>query len=420
MLATVSGAQEPERTYFEFQVTKPVRQLPGMKAPKYPIELRSVGTTGEVLAQFIVDTLGQPVMTSFKVLRSDHDLFSEAVRDAVAQNTYQPAELNGRKVRQLVQQPFVFAIAGKPAAPHDTTTRSNPALDSARAAMLANLPRTPKPHSGTVDGWWMEQRATVDSGNGGPSVRMMKMYGTAGRLRMESVGASPSPRDMVMIADSGAQHLLGINTSRRTVFATPFGPSGLPTMKTTASLVSRSITEPTDGDLIAGVRTRRYHAKGTMVVRITFGDRTCATERPFITDAWTTDDARAREVEDLMMATVRSWPRTATSLMPARDSMLTLPGARMRTVGRMTYVDKGGAPKTMTMTYEVTGFGRGPLDAALFDPPEGFQLIDASRVMNNARTDSLMREMSARVFTRLADSTALAPGEKRTCTSVSP
>jgi protein TonB len=82
------------------------------------------GTQGEVPAQFIVDTLGEPVVASFKVLRSSHGLFTEAVRTALPEMRFGSAELNGRKVRQLVQQPFVFAVAGKEGAAPTTSLRT--------------------------------------------------------------------------------------------------------------------------------------------------------------------------------------------------------------------------------------------------------------------------------------------------------
>ena len=85
--------------------------LPGQKAPVYPPDLRIARTQGEVLVQFVVDTAGLPEMASFKVLRSSHALFTESVRAAVANFRFSPAELNGRKVRVLVQQPMNFNLS---------------------------------------------------------------------------------------------------------------------------------------------------------------------------------------------------------------------------------------------------------------------------------------------------------------------
>ena len=62
------------------------------------------------LAQFEVDTTGRVNIASFKILRKSHDLFEAAVRSALPNMRFLPAEIGGRKVRQLVQQPFVFAL----------------------------------------------------------------------------------------------------------------------------------------------------------------------------------------------------------------------------------------------------------------------------------------------------------------------
>ncbi|MEP6991319.1 MAG: TonB family protein [bacterium] len=95
--------------YFEFQVDKPVVQLPS-GAVKYPDELRASKTRGEVLAQFVVGTDGLYEPSTFKVLRSDHQLFTRAVRDALPLMRFEPAQVAGAKVRQMVQQPFTFSL----------------------------------------------------------------------------------------------------------------------------------------------------------------------------------------------------------------------------------------------------------------------------------------------------------------------
>ena len=97
--------------YFEFQVEKPAAPRAGNRPPKYPDELRKAGVEGQVLAQFVVDTLGIPNVRSFKVLRSTDPQFTASVREALADFRFHPAEVGGRPVRQLVQMPFVFGIS---------------------------------------------------------------------------------------------------------------------------------------------------------------------------------------------------------------------------------------------------------------------------------------------------------------------
>lgn len=93
------------------QVDKPVVPAPGGCQPQYPEALRREGTTGEVLMQFVVSSVGVVHMESVKVLRSSHAGFEAAVRASLGCMRFLPAELRGRTVRSMVQQPFTFAIA---------------------------------------------------------------------------------------------------------------------------------------------------------------------------------------------------------------------------------------------------------------------------------------------------------------------
>jgi protein TonB len=108
----VVGGTAPvsDQPYFEFQVEKQVQQVPGTGNLRYPDMLRSANVEGEVLAQFVVDTTGRFEAGSFKVLKSSHDLFTSAVRSALPNMRFYPAEVGGRKVKQLVQQPFTFSL----------------------------------------------------------------------------------------------------------------------------------------------------------------------------------------------------------------------------------------------------------------------------------------------------------------------
>jgi periplasmic protein TonB len=107
----VPQVAQGDTPYFEFQVEKPAAMAPGSPGMQYPEMLRSAQVEGTVLASFEVDTMGRANMSTFKVLRSDHELFTNAVKNALPRIRYLPAEIGGRKVRQLVQQPFVFSLA---------------------------------------------------------------------------------------------------------------------------------------------------------------------------------------------------------------------------------------------------------------------------------------------------------------------
>jgi TonB family C-terminal domain len=101
---------KPGHPYFEFQVESQVRTVSGSPMPQYPDTLRAAKIQGEVLAQFVVDEGGRYVPGTFKALKSSHTLFTAAVREALPKMKFVPAEIGGHRVRQLVQQPFVFAL----------------------------------------------------------------------------------------------------------------------------------------------------------------------------------------------------------------------------------------------------------------------------------------------------------------------
>ena len=97
--------------YADYQLEKPARQIAMGSLLKYPAALRAAKIHGEVLAQFVVDVHGRVEPGTFKAVKSDHALFTQAVSDALPGLRFEPAEVGGKKVRQLVQQPFTFALS---------------------------------------------------------------------------------------------------------------------------------------------------------------------------------------------------------------------------------------------------------------------------------------------------------------------
>lgn len=104
------GPVSDKQDYFAFQVEKQAEAMNDVK-PEYPSSLQSAGIEGEVDVQFVVGVDGRADMSTFKVMKSNNDMFSNAVRNAVSRARYRPAEIGGKKVRMLVQQPFMFGIA---------------------------------------------------------------------------------------------------------------------------------------------------------------------------------------------------------------------------------------------------------------------------------------------------------------------
>jgi hypothetical protein len=97
------------RDFFVSQVDRPVVFTGGSRVI-YPDDLRSRYVSGCVLVQFVVDTVGRPDMSTFRVLKVSHPEFAQAVREGLPGMRFRPAELHGRKVRQVVEEPFGFSI----------------------------------------------------------------------------------------------------------------------------------------------------------------------------------------------------------------------------------------------------------------------------------------------------------------------
>lgn len=78
--------------------------------PAYPRDLLARNIEGRTVVQFVVDTLGRVETVSFAVLETTHAEFAQAVRAVLPEMRFTPAIVSSHKVRQLVQQPFLFKI----------------------------------------------------------------------------------------------------------------------------------------------------------------------------------------------------------------------------------------------------------------------------------------------------------------------
>jgi TonB family protein len=83
-------------------------------APAYPPTLLAKNVEGSAVVQFVVDTVGRVDTVSFAVIEATHAEFAEAVRAILPAMRFTPAIMSSRKVKQLVQQPFLFRIRPPP------------------------------------------------------------------------------------------------------------------------------------------------------------------------------------------------------------------------------------------------------------------------------------------------------------------
>jgi TonB family protein len=77
---------------------------------EFPPSLYAAGVRGLVVAEFVVDTTGNVEDGTLGIVSSTGAPFTEAVRVALETAMYVPAVKDGRPVRQLVHQPFEFAV----------------------------------------------------------------------------------------------------------------------------------------------------------------------------------------------------------------------------------------------------------------------------------------------------------------------
>lgn len=115
-----------DSVYTSYEVDNAVQMSYGSAVPEYPADLLARHVQGSVRVRFVVDTSGSADTASIQILSSSDPAFTASVRAALPRMRFSPARLNGRRVRQLVEQPFRFNI--QPPAP-------NPA-DSSAVALL--------------------------------------------------------------------------------------------------------------------------------------------------------------------------------------------------------------------------------------------------------------------------------------------
>ncbi len=79
---------------------------------RFPRTLRGSGTSGTVVAQYVVDVTGRVRADSWRPIATSHPEFLAALRAHAPAMRYEPARLEGRAVCQLVRNHVRFESAG--------------------------------------------------------------------------------------------------------------------------------------------------------------------------------------------------------------------------------------------------------------------------------------------------------------------
>jgi hypothetical protein len=107
-----------------FPTEAPALPIYGRRKPTYPQSNQMHRVSGTILAQFVVDTSGRAVMSSFRDLWPPdkprltgdlahyYDEFLASIREFEAGAKFSPARVGACKIRQIVQAPFEFVLAG--------------------------------------------------------------------------------------------------------------------------------------------------------------------------------------------------------------------------------------------------------------------------------------------------------------------
>lgn len=108
--APATPESEGDSVMTVLQVDSAAARYDDSAAPSYPPRLLERRIEGAVGIQYVVDTTGHADTSSIIILSATHEDFAKSVRSTLPLMRFRAAMMNGRKVRQLVQQMFAFRI----------------------------------------------------------------------------------------------------------------------------------------------------------------------------------------------------------------------------------------------------------------------------------------------------------------------
>jgi outer membrane biosynthesis protein TonB len=96
--------------YDKAEVDRIVSPFANNPKPIYPRRMEREGVETSFIAQFVVDSTGRVDDTTMLFPPEVNRLFIDSVRESLRRARFYPAEVAGRRVRQLVEQQFTFAL----------------------------------------------------------------------------------------------------------------------------------------------------------------------------------------------------------------------------------------------------------------------------------------------------------------------
>ncbi len=109
-LQTPPPIQEPvtQEPVLEAFLDSGKRQYARRATPKYPEIYLQTGTQGDVLIEVLVNRTGE--IESYRILKSDGELFTEASVEALEKFKYQPGKIGGKPVKFKIIERFRFKL----------------------------------------------------------------------------------------------------------------------------------------------------------------------------------------------------------------------------------------------------------------------------------------------------------------------
>ena len=102
--------REPGHVYRRDDVERAPLPESGTLGPAYPASLLRLRLGGEVLVQFVIDSTGTADRRSVRILHATHPAFARSVEIALGTTRFLPGEVQGQRVRVLVEQRYFFRI----------------------------------------------------------------------------------------------------------------------------------------------------------------------------------------------------------------------------------------------------------------------------------------------------------------------
>jgi hypothetical protein len=283
------------------------------------------------------------------------------------------------------------------------SVRSLPAV-----ALLLIAAATPRVEG--VKFTWKVTTSASDDASRAASPPSMSIMVAGDRMRAEYLEARPgtsagayslidATAGTMTMVDPGRKQAMVLDTKGGAAVGTAAVSMGV---KFDLSDLSTTVTDLGPGERLLGRSTHRYHVSRSYQMSVSILGRKSITRVKDEADTWVTNDfAGQRAFEEFGRTFARNTAilgGSATKKLEA-DAEKLPKGVPLKQVVTSTSTSEKGEARTTTTTMEMVDFSSGSFDAALFEVPAGYQVVDlkaqlaaASKAAEQAKADCEARE----------------------------